>query len=76
MKVWVIGRNVPAAWNNMTGVFELEQAKMLAAHGVEVVYPVVDLFSLRHALFQIVDIVLDHSFFVVVGYFFEIKFEI
>ena len=48
MKVWVIGRNVPAAWNNMTGVFELEQAKMLAAHGVEVVYPVVDLFSLRH----------------------------
>ena len=38
MKIWVIGRNYPCKNNNMSGSFELEQAKMLAKYGNEVCY--------------------------------------
>lgn len=38
MKVWVIGRSYPEPGNNMTGSFELEQAKMLQKYGEEVCY--------------------------------------
>lgn len=48
MRIWVIGRGFPTKQNNMLGSFELEQAQMLARHGYEVFYPVVDLRSIRH----------------------------
>ena len=38
MKVWVIGRNYPESSNQMSGSFELEQARMLAKRGIEVSY--------------------------------------
>ena len=38
MKIWVIGRSYPNKKNQMAGSFELEQAKMLAKNGHEVVY--------------------------------------
>lgn len=38
MKIWVIGRSYPEPSNNMTGSFELEQAKMLQKNGEEVYY--------------------------------------
>ena len=38
MKIWVIGRSYPAPENNMTGSFELEQAKMLYKNGEKVCY--------------------------------------
>ena len=38
MKIWVIGRSYPEPSNNMTGSFELEQAKMLHKNGEEVSY--------------------------------------
>lgn len=47
MKVWVIGRGYPSVKNQMLGSFELEQAKMLARGGVKVVYPQVDMRSIR-----------------------------
>lgn len=48
MQIWVIGRGIPAKENNMLGSFEFEQAQMLARHGYEVYYPIIDLRSLRH----------------------------
>lgn len=38
MNIWVIGRGIPKASNNMYGSFEYEQAQMLARHGMKVVY--------------------------------------
>lgn len=38
MKVWVIGRSYPESGNNMSGLFELEQAKMLQKNGEDVYY--------------------------------------
>lgn len=38
MKIWVIGRSYPEPSNNMTGSFELEQAKMLQKNGEDVSY--------------------------------------
>lgn len=38
MNIWVIGRSYPLMINNMQGLFELEQAKMLEKHGNEVAY--------------------------------------
>ena len=38
MKIWIIGRSYPEPSNNMTGSFELEQAKMLRKNGEEVCY--------------------------------------
>ena len=38
MIVWVIGRGYPTKENRMWGLFELEQAKLLAAHGHRVCY--------------------------------------
>lgn len=38
MKIWVIGRSYPEPSNNMTGSFELEQAKMLRKSGKDVCY--------------------------------------
>lgn len=38
MKIWVIGRSYPEKNNRMSGSFELEQAKLLAKHGHEVIY--------------------------------------
>ncbi|WP_316268712.1 glycosyltransferase family 4 protein [Claveliimonas bilis] len=38
MKIWVIGRSYPEPGNNMSGSFELEQAKMLQKNGNEVSY--------------------------------------
>lgn len=43
MNVWVIGRDYPTIINQMAGSFELEQAKMLAKHGLDVCYPILDL---------------------------------
>ena len=48
MRVWVIGRGFPTKANNMLGSFEFEQAQILAKHGYEVYYPVLDLRSIRH----------------------------
>lgn len=47
MRVWVIGRAIPTKKNNMAGSFELEQAQMLARHGCEVYYLVLDIYSIR-----------------------------
>lgn len=47
MRIWVIGRGFPTKSNNMLGSFEFEQAQMLARHGHEVYYPVIDLRSIR-----------------------------
>jgi glycosyltransferase involved in cell wall biosynthesis len=47
MKIWVIGREYPSAFNNMRGSFELEQAKTLSKNH-QVIYPCVDLRSIRH----------------------------
>ena len=38
MKIWVIGRNYPEPSNNMSGSFEIEQAKMLQKYGNNVQY--------------------------------------
>lgn len=38
MKIWVIGRGFPTPENRMWGVFEYEQAKLLARNGYEVCY--------------------------------------
>jgi L-malate glycosyltransferase len=38
MKIWVIGRGYPTPENKMWGVFELEQAKLLARAGHNVTY--------------------------------------
>lgn len=38
MKVWVIGRGYPTKYNKVRGTFEVEQARMLAKAGCEVVY--------------------------------------
>lgn len=38
MNIWVVGRNYPDEKNNRQGSFELEQAKMLAKRGHNVVY--------------------------------------
>lgn len=38
MKIWVIGRSYPEPGNNMTGSFELEQAKMLQKNGEDVCF--------------------------------------
>lgn len=38
MKIWVVGRGYPTPANRMWGVFELEQAKLLARNGHEVSY--------------------------------------
>lgn len=38
MKIWVVGRNYPDKSNNFQGSFELEQAKMLAKEGNDVIY--------------------------------------
>lgn len=38
MKIWVIGRSYPEPDNNMTGSFEIEQAKMLHKNGEDVSY--------------------------------------
>ena len=43
MRIWVIGRNMPTTANYMRGSFEFEQAQMLAKHGNEVYYPVLDM---------------------------------
>lgn len=47
MKIWVIGREYPSDFNRMRGSFELEQAKMLSKDH-DVIYPCVDLRSVRH----------------------------
>lgn len=38
MKVWIIGRAYPTPANRMRGLFELEQAKLLARNGCDVSY--------------------------------------
>lgn len=38
MNIWVIGRSYPVKKNKMRGSFELEQAKLLSAHGHHVSY--------------------------------------
>lgn len=38
MKIWVVGRGYPTPANRMWGVFELEQAKLLARNGHDVSY--------------------------------------
>lgn len=38
MKIWVVGRGYPTKQNRMWGLFEFEQAKILASHGHEVCY--------------------------------------
>jgi len=38
MKIWVIGRGYPTIDNRMWGIFELEQARLLARYGYEVSY--------------------------------------
>lgn len=43
MRIWVIGRALPAKENKMAGSFEWEQAQMLAKHGHEVYYPALKL---------------------------------
>lgn len=48
MRILVIGRAVPSKENNMLGIFEYDQAKMLARNGHEVYYLFIDLRSLRH----------------------------
>ena len=47
MRIWVIGRKYPTPENNMIGSFELEQAQMLAKRGIEVIYPVLDIRSIK-----------------------------
>ena len=38
MKIWVIGRNYPTPKNKMCGSFELEQARIFAKNGHDVIY--------------------------------------
>lgn len=38
MRIWVVGRHYPAVNNRMRGSFEIEQAKMLARGGHDVIY--------------------------------------
>ncbi len=47
MRIWVFGRGYPTKENNLFGIFEFEQAQMLARNGHEVYYPAVVLESLR-----------------------------
>lgn len=47
MKIWVIGREYPSDFNKMRGSFEYEQAKMISKEH-DVIYPCVDLRSVRH----------------------------